>query len=566
MVHIEQDHWMEEMTMSVFKNFTGNLERRMPLLGLVVLAAAVLSGCNMPTGIGIITPTASPIPPTPMDLPTSTSTPEETEEPGTDLLAEGIDVFLSYGNCFDLDSGDTYTELDNACDFSSSPGPEADGLTIEFMPAAPAQFAFGGVYTQEPELEQCTDSEFFSSGTEIVNPLEFYVCYQTNEGRYGVMYFSDLDEVNGISFDWKTYDIAGPVATVEPTSTSTATPELETGIFREDEGSFLSFENCFDFDEGALFTDDPACELALEEGDAEGAVEVVPQGLSRFAAESAFLEEPALEQCAGSTYLSNDAAEIQPAGYHYCYQTNEGRFGYVYVDTVDEGNGITFNWKTFAASSPIPTPTLSPTPTVEATLDLDTTDDDPVPDLGEADFDDPFSGPDNWSPYTNEHAAFEIADGKLTMTAANADFYESFLISWMEIDDAYLEITTTTGTCSGPDRYGIVFRANEEGNWPGYVFGVTCDGNYSLRTFNGNSFDAVLGWSPSTVINAGSNQTNRIGIWADGSDFKLYFNGDLIGSISDPTYSEGLFGVFIGGAHTPNFTVEVDRMRVWNLP
>ncbi len=534
---------------------------------LVVVTGFMLAGCNMPAGIGVITPTASQIPPTPLDLEAVTSTPEAVEDPGPGLLAEGIDVFLAYSNCFDLDTGRASAGPDQGCDFSAAPGPGSEGLTIEFRPAAPAQFAFGGVYTQEPTVDQCRDSEFYSFGTEIVNPLEYYVCYQTNEGLYGVMYFSDLDGVNGISFDWKTYDLAGVVPTMEPTPTSTATPMLDTGIFRQDEGSFLSFDNCFDFDDGALFADDPACEIAIEAGEQEGSVLVIPQGLSRFAAGAAFLEAPALEQCAGSTNFSSDEAQVQPTGYHYCYQTNDGRFGYLYVETVDDGNGITFDWVTFAASSPIPTPTPGVTPTAEATLALDTTDDDPVPTLGEADFDDEFTDAANWIPYSNEHAAFEIESGKLRMTAVNADFYESFLMSWATMDDAYIELVATTGTCSGPDRYGIVLRADDSaGNWPGYVFGVTCDGQYSLRTFDGRRFDAVLGWSPSTVIKSGSNQTNRIGIRAEGNAFRFYINGDLIGSISDTTYGEGKIGVFVGAGHTPNFTVQVDRMRMWELP
>ncbi|MBN1264659.1 MAG: hypothetical protein JXA25_04150 [Anaerolineales bacterium] len=553
--------------MAVFKQILKKCtaQWRVPLF---VLLIGVLAGCNLPAGIGLVTPTPSLMPPTAMSMSTSTIQPVPIATEGAQLVAEGSDVFLAYSNCFDLDAGETSAGPDQACDFSVAPGPEADGLTIEFSPTAQAQFAFAGVYTQEPDVLQCSESEYLSTDTEIVNPLERYVCYQTNEGRYGVLYFSDLDAVNGISFDWKTYDKTGTVPTLQPTPTSTITPELETGIFKEGTESFLSFGNCYDFDEGALFIDDSACELTVESGEDTGEVRMIPQGISRFAAGGAFQDAPALEQCAGSTYFSNEEAEIQPAGYHYCYQTNDGRYGYVYISNVDEGNGITFDWITFAASSPIPTQTPEASPTVEPTLDLDTTDDDLLPTLGEADFDDEFNNATNWSIYTDSHVAFEVAGGKLKMTAANADYYEGFLISWMTIDDAYLEITTTTGgACNGPDRYGILFRTGEdEDNWASYMFGITCDGKYSLRYWDGHSFDPVLGWSPSTVIKTGANQTNRIGIKADGSAFSFYINGDLIGSITDPTADEGLFGLFIGGAHTNNFSVYVDRMRVWELP
>jgi len=553
--------------MAVFTRIKKNLPAA-ALLTMLLLAAVLLAGCNLPAGIGIITPTASPLPPTAMEPAQETTQPELTATGGPQLVAEGIDVFLAYTNCFDLDGGETSAGPEPACDFSAAPGPEADGLTIEFRPAAQSQFAFAGVYTREPDAVQCSESGFLSNQAEIVNPLERYVCYQTNEGRYGVLYFSDLDAVNGISFDWKTYDLSGPVPTMQPSATSTPTPELDAGVFKEAQGSFLGYENCFDLDDGALFMDDPACELEILPGEEEGSLQVIPLGLARFAPGGAFLTAPAVEQCAGSTTLSNEEVELQPAGYHYCYQTNEGRFGYLYVAEVDEDDGITFDWVTFAASAPIPTDTPEPAPTAEATQQLDSTKDDPVPSLGDPDFDDPFDSGVNWTPYTDSHVSFTVADGKLKMTAVNADYYEGFLISWMTIEDAYVEITATTGSaCNGPDRYGILLRAGEEEeNWASYMFGVTCDGKYSLRYWDGNTFDPILGWSPSTVLKAGANQTNRIGIKADGSAFFFYINGDLIGSITDPTVDEGLVGLFIGGAHTNNFTVYIDRMRVWELP
>ena len=52
----------------------------------------------------------------------------------------------------------------------------------------------------------------------------------------------------------------------------------------------------------------------------------------------------------------------------------------------------------------------------------------------------------------------------------------------------------------------------------------------------------------------------------EGERIVLYANGVRLVEISDSTYAEGKFGMFIGSSKTTDFTVEVDDMAYWNLP
>ena len=151
------------------------------------------------------------------------------------------------------------------------------------------------------------------------------------------------------------------------------------------------------------------------------------------------------------------------------------------------------------------------------------------------------------------------------MTSKKANSYENWSMAWPVLTDFYLEITGTTGdSCSGKDRYGMIFRAPDPEQ--GYLVGISCDGNYRVRTWDGENFEELVGWQPSEHILTGKDQTNRLGVMADGSKLSVYINGHLVEEIQDDTYSKGSFGTFIAADNTPGFTVSVSEAAYWDIP
>lgn len=222
------------------------------------------------------------------------------------------------------------------------------------------------------------------------------------------------------------------------------------------------------------------------------------------------------------------------------------------------------------------TPTLPPqmTSTPEAPVTPQTTD----PDLpsGELDYLDLFANPGNWfdnlSLDEDDHARFEVKGGKMLMTAFNADSWQSWRLSWPNIEDFYLEGNFETGDCSGYDRYGLFVRGEKvAGNVHGYLFGVSCNGQYFLKIFDDRSesdgsYSTLIDWTSSAVIQSGADKRNRLGFWAKGDQLRLYINGERLAEIKDDTFNAGLFGLFIGAAETENLIVEVDDIAYWLLP
>lgn len=223
-----------------------------------------------------------------------------------------------------------------------------------------------------------------------------------------------------------------------------------------------------------------------------------------------------------------------------------------------------------AAETPTATATEEPTATPEAPAETVTATglpSDPRAALGDPDFLDNFENGDNWSLYEDEHVLFRVADEALRMAAFNPESWDGFMLSWPQINNFYLEMTATTNDCSGLDRYGLVARSVRTGEgYAGYLFGISCDGQFSLRIWDGEAFTRLIDWTASEHIQAGSDQSNRIGIMMEGENISLYANGNLLAETTDETYEEGRIGVFVGSVNTEDFTVLVQEVAYWELP
>jgi hypothetical protein len=208
-----------------------------------------------------------------------------------------------------------------------------------------------------------------------------------------------------------------------------------------------------------------------------------------------------------------------------------------------------------ATATATPTASLVPSPTTPAT--------DPRLNLGAPDWHDPFDTGQNWY-LAGGNPQADVHDGKLVFSVPEADKRDWWRLAAPRLTNFYIEATAKTTACSGSDRYGIMVRAPDLNQ--GYLFGFTCDGRYSLRAWDGSEYTTLKNWTSSAAILAGSNQTNRLGLMADGSRLSLYANGTFLDEIHDDRYGEGRFGLFINANVTPNYTIEFDQLDYWNMP
>jgi hypothetical protein len=224
-----------------------------------------------------------------------------------------------------------------------------------------------------------------------------------------------------------------------------------------------------------------------------------------------------------------------------------------------------------AAPEPSATPTTaanSGTPTVAATATPPPTPtasgSDPRASLGNPTRTDKFDNNQYWFPFTDSHTKIVIENGVLSMTGISADGWHGWTLTTPKVTNFYLEVSAKTGTCDGHDSYGPMLRSPDATH--GYLFAVSCNGQYRFVKVSGNDFTDLIKWTANSVIKSGSDQTNRLGVMAKGDKFTLYVNGVQVGEVSDSDNASGVFGLFVSSFNTPNFTVQVSEVDYWNQP
>lgn len=189
---------------------------------------------------------------------------------------------------------------------------------------------------------------------------------------------------------------------------------------------------------------------------------------------------------------------------------------------------------------------------------------DPALRLGDPDWEDTFEDGGNWGEYADTRAQIEVRDGILLFTAFEIGAGPIWTLSWPDARNFYLEVETLSpGVCSGKDRYGLVFRAPDPSE--GYRVEIACDGQYRMVTFDESGSQVIVAWASSDSLNAGPNQINRIGIWAEETTLGLYVNGVAVAGLNHEEYPRGRFGVFVTAEETSNFTVSFDDLLMWTF-
>lgn len=143
-------------------------------------------------------------------------------------------------------------------------------------------------------------------------------------------------------------------------ATETLVPETggipeDDAVYAQKAGETLILPGCYDFDEGVSLTPpDGACDFSVLPGPDGGTIEVYPQGGAALAYGGVFPEQPTESQCAATDAYSREREIVAPmAAMYVCYQTAQGRTGYLHFTAADlaQAGTLTFDWVTYATSA-----------------------------------------------------------------------------------------------------------------------------------------------------------------------------------------------------------------------
>jgi serine/threonine protein kinase len=172
---------------------------------------------------------------------------------------------------------------------------------------------------------------------------------------------------------------------------------------------------------------------------------------------------------------------------------------------------------------------------------------------------DPLTAQDanNW-PDDGTNCAFQQNAYVVTITTANR--LQPCIAANPQYDNAAFQVDVTL--ISSADA-GLVFRANASQN-QFYDFEVTNQGEFYLRYFNNSAPTFLIQKTASNAIRGVGSKNTLLAI-ANGSDFKLFINGTLVGTIQDTTFTSGQVGVAAGTLSASNGDASFSNLRVYSL-
>jgi hypothetical protein len=197
---------------------------------------------------------------------------------------------------------------------------------------------------------------------------------------------------------------------------------------------------------------------------------------------------------------------------------------------------------------PFPTQTIAP-PTPEQR-----------PNLGEIIFTDDFSSAEFWDLAFGQTASAALGKNELTLAIQEGRTYIATTRSQPILGDFYAEITASPTLCHSMDEYGLLVRYASAGDF--YRFAISCDGQVKLdRVLNGQA-STPHPWELGLMVPVGAPSSSRLGIWVAGKEIRCFVNDRYQFTVTDPSISSGLIGMFARSTGEGALTVSYSDLVV----
>ncbi len=183
------------------------------------------------------------------------------------------------------------------------------------------------------------------------------------------------------------------------------------------------------------------------------------------------------------------------------------------------------------------------------------------PGLGDVAVTDDFSDPKIWDLAVSDQGSSALNQGNLTL-AVQPKVYLLSLRHGLTLSSFYAEITATPNICRGTDTYGLLVRANAVAY---YRFALSCDGRVSAERISAGTRELLQTPVPSGDAPLGAPGQVRIGLWAAGSEMRLFLNDHYQFAISNPNYPTGTVGVFVNSAGSTAMVVNFSDLQIQDV-
>jgi len=198
------------------------------------------------------------------------------------------------------------------------------------------------------------------------------------------------------------------------------------------------------------------------------------------------------------------------------------------------------------------TPTLRPTQPVEPTPEM-------RPGIGQVLINDLFGSQGEWQVGNFSAGNITLTGNRLTLAVQQSKANLLSLETKNVLRDFNLETKVNISLCKNEDVYGLVVRAISEYNY--YRFLVNCQGFARAERVRDGATTLMQDWTP-TGLPPGAPQEVNLGVWAVGSEMRLFVNNAFIFSVKDPVFTEGTTGLFSRASGDSPVTISYSEMVI----
>lgn len=220
--------------------------------------------------------------------------------------------------------------------------------------------------------------------------------------------------------------------------------------------------------------------------------------------------------------------------------------------------------------TPVPSETATPTPTIvwfppsatatQLSVPTYTGTPDMSPGIGRVIREDDFSDEEVWDVAVSDSGSATISRNRLTLVVKSS-YYLASMRRELPLSDFYAEITARPSLCRGEDNYGLVVRGVGSSF---YRFVLACDGMIRAERISGGTRSPLQEPIPSGDAPGAPGEV-RMGIWAVGSEMRLFLNGRYQFSVVEPSFPSGALGVFVRSTGETPVTVTFSDLAVYEV-
>jgi hypothetical protein len=183
------------------------------------------------------------------------------------------------------------------------------------------------------------------------------------------------------------------------------------------------------------------------------------------------------------------------------------------------------------------------------------------PGIGDVTLSDDFSDEKSWDTAVSNQGSAAIANNRLSL-AVQPGVYIVSMRHNLTVGDFYAEITARPSLCRGEDSYGFILRVIGKASF--YRFTLNCNSEIYAERVSGGVKLQMQEPVPSGDAPRPPGEV-RIGIWAVGSEMRLFLNGRYQFSISDKQFPSGGFGVFTRSGGDELMSVTFSDFKVYEV-